>query len=87
MRVDLLRVEADVVCQPEEVLHQRVGVVQPSGPRVRVDEPERASEEGAFLTVEPVAPAVAVHVRPLAQLTLDRVDRAADPLAERIVDA
>ena len=48
-RVELLRVEADVVGEAEQLLHQRLRL--PHAPRVRerVHEPERAREEDALV--------------------------------------
>src|SRR5215217_1871947 len=86
-RVDLLGVEPDIVREADELSHQLVRVVDAAAARVGVDEPERAGQERALVSVETVLPAVAVDVRPLAQLALDRSDRAAHPVAARVVVA
>src|SRR5207302_7906931 len=83
--VDLLRVEANVVGKPDELVHQAARLVEAALAGERVDEPEGASEERAFLARDAVFAPVAVDERPLPELALDRRDRSPQPLAGRIV--
>src|SRR5437867_4457988 len=51
-RVDLLRIQADLVRETEEPREERVGRVEPARVRQAVEEPERAEEEGPLAALE-----------------------------------
>src|ERR671934_2556665 len=82
LRVDLLTEEADVVRERDHPAHGLARLVQPTGTRERLDEPERAGDERALLLL---LAAVAVEERPArTQLVPDRVDRRAEPFGARV---
>src|SRR4051794_23852790 len=77
-RVDLLREQADVIGQREELLQRRRRLVDAAAAGERVGEPERTREEGALFVLHA---AVAIEQRAAgAELVADRVDRAREAL-------
>ena len=85
LRVDLLRVEAKVVRERQELLDRRPRLRRAARPRERLDEPERAREERALLGR---LAAVAVEERPTRpELLADGGDRAGHALAGRVGEA
>src|SRR3954469_15252111 len=76
MRLDLLRVEPDVVRRLEQTLHLGDGLGHAARPGEASREPERAPEERALLgLVEPVVAAVARDERADREVAAHRVDR------------
>ena len=67
VRVELLGVEADVVGEGDQLLHQLGGLVEASDPGERVGEPERAAQEGALRAAKAVLAAVAGEQRTAAR--------------------
>src|SRR5207249_2530387 len=51
--VDLLRVQAYIVGQADQLVHRRGGLVDAADARERLDDPEGAREEGALLLLHP----------------------------------
>src|SRR5204862_4706129 len=84
-RIDLLGVEADVVRDADQLVHQGAGLIEAALARKGVHEPERAREERAFLPADAVFAEVAVDERAGTQLALDRGNRPSQPLALRLV--
>src|SRR5581483_6953420 len=83
--VDLLRVEADVVRELEQLLHRLARLLDAADARERLDEPERAREERALL---PLLAAVAVEEWAAgAERGADRVDRRARARVVRLQEA
>src|SRR3954447_1824590 len=62
LRVVLLGEEADVVCEADQLLEQRMRLVVPAEQLVAVDEPEGAREKDTFARGEPVDAVVACAV-------------------------
>jgi hypothetical protein len=81
-RVHLFPVEPERVGQGDQLVERFVSFCGSAGHGERLDEPERAGEEGAFAAEHVVlARWVAVEQRPArGQLVGDGVDGAADPL-------
>jgi hypothetical protein len=79
-RLDLLGIEADVVCQSDELVHERGGLVDPSRLGEGLDEPERAGQECALLPWKSVLALVAEDKRPIGELAANRVDGRVRPL-------
>jgi tetratricopeptide (TPR) repeat protein len=74
-RVDLLGQQAHVVDGRHGALERRGGLVELSGQRLRVRQPERAEQEGSLLAGQAVMSQVAVHQAALVgQPGGDRVD-------------
>jgi len=84
-RVVLLAEHAYVVAQVQQPPEENIGLFGASDAVERVGQPEAAGEEGALLAGKPVRAAVSGGVvaqqEPVpAQLRLDGIDRADDPL-------
>ena len=81
--VVLLCEQAEVVAQAEQPLEQRARLVDAAVERERVDQPERAGQELAFVARQPVVGLggrVARDEAVAPELARDRVDRSGDPL-------
>ncbi len=73
--IDLFGVEADVVGQPDQLLHRLRGFVDASGTREGIDQEERAAQEGPLAAAQAVLAAVAIEQRATAQLPPQGIDR------------
>ena len=87
VRVDFLGVEADVVGEGDQLLHELGGFVEASDPGERVGEPERAAQESAFGAAKAVLSAVAGDQRTAAEIASERVDRRRQPAGVRALVA
>ncbi len=78
----LFRKQTEVVAQGEQMLEQRLSLVQPAHHRQRVDEPEAADEERSFAPSESVRcllGPVAENQPVLNKIPLNRFDCADHP--------
>ena len=87
VRVELLGVEADVVGEGDQLLHELGGLVEASDPGERVGEPERAAEERALRAAQAVLSAVAGEQRAAPELAPQRVHRRRQPAGVRALVA
>src|SRR2546423_6947408 len=78
--VDLFAVEADVVGEAEQLLHQLGGGIDASGASECLGEPERARQERALGVCEAVLTLVAANVGTVGELAPDRVHGLSDSL-------
>src|ERR671910_466974 len=63
VRVEFLGVQADVVRQAHQLIHERGGLVSAPYPGERFDEPEGAAEEGALAAAEAILAGIAPEQR------------------------
>ena len=73
--VDLFGVEAEIVGQRKQLIHQRDRLLAAVAPRKCLDEPERAGDEAPFSAGQAVLAPVAVEKRAARELLADGVDR------------
>src|SRR5438093_1786517 len=74
-RIDLLRVESNVVRAMEKAVHQRRRLVDAAAASQSADQPERTVQEASFAARHPVSGAVAVDEVAAAKETAYGVDR------------
>src|SRR5438874_380112 len=72
--VDLFAVEADVVCEREQLLQERGCFVGLPGPRQRFGEPEGTGDKRALCSRDAVATRVAANERAVCEFARDRLD-------------
>src|SRR5262249_35634946 len=85
--VDLFGIQANVIGQREQLIHESAGFVFPAAAGQRMCEPERTGQERPLVADEPVFSEVAVHERTSREHPTDSIDSAEAAVTSRITVA